>query len=159
MKTLPVSSLVVASFFIAKGVEDARPITNLKAQKLVYIAHGWYLGFYGKPLIEDEVEAWQYGPVIPRLYRELQRWNSQPITFFDVPNRFEEDQDTSEAIQKAKHILEQTWQKYGCFDAFKLVDLTHRPNTPWFEALFRSRIDNDSIAQHYKALKEQGVMG
>ena len=46
----------------------------MKVQKLVYFAHGWHLGITKKPLINEQVEAWPYGAVIPSLYDYLKQW-------------------------------------------------------------------------------------
>ena len=62
------SSIRIAVEFLelAKNQTHYKEITTMQLLKLVYIAHGWMLGLYDKPLISDEVEAWQYGPVIPK---------------------------------------------------------------------------------------------
>ena len=60
------SSIRIAVEFLelAKNQTHYKEITTMQLLKLVYIAHGWMLGLYDKPLISDEVEAWQYGPFI-----------------------------------------------------------------------------------------------
>ena len=46
--------------------------TPMHVIKLVYLAHGWMLGFTSRALINEAVEAWTYGPVVPSTYyREL----------------------------------------------------------------------------------------
>ena len=64
----------VAKFFIGLANEQAEQnqgdlMTNLRLQKLLYFAQGWYLARYGKPLFSDEIEAWTYGPVVPEVYQ------------------------------------------------------------------------------------------
>ena len=54
-------------------------LTNLKLQKFVYFAHGWYSAFTDKTLIADEVQSWQYGPVIQNLYNALRHYGAKPI--------------------------------------------------------------------------------
>ena len=54
-------SLTVADGFLELSRERHRALTPMQLLKLVYIAHGWRLGLYGKPLIRDEIQAWQYG--------------------------------------------------------------------------------------------------
>ena len=66
---MPVRARAVANEFIHLAKADGRSLTPLQLIKLTYIAHGWMLTLYGRPLIVDEVEAWKYGPVIPDLYQ------------------------------------------------------------------------------------------
>ena len=62
------SSIAIANGFLdlAEGVPAAR-MTNMKVQKLVYIAHGFTLAMCDEPLISSHVHAFQWGPVIPVL--------------------------------------------------------------------------------------------
>jgi uncharacterized phage-associated protein len=39
-------------------------ISNLKLQKLLYYAQGFYLAIYGKALFEEDIVAWEHGPVV-----------------------------------------------------------------------------------------------
>ncbi len=45
-------------------------MSAMKLQKLVYYSQAWSLVWDEKPLFEDEIEAWAYGPVIGNLYEE-----------------------------------------------------------------------------------------
>jgi len=60
-----------------RGISD---VTPMKLQKLVYYAHGWWFGATGEPLIEEQIEAWQYGPVVPSLYEATKNFGNQSIT-------------------------------------------------------------------------------
>ena len=74
----PYRACAIANYFLERA--EREPITQMKVQKLVYFAHGWHLGITQKPLINEQVEAWPYGPVIPSLYQDLKRWGADPIT-------------------------------------------------------------------------------
>ena len=68
----------VAKFFIGLANEQANNdqgdlMTNLRLQKLLYFAQGWYLSRYGKPLFQDEIEARKYGPVVPKIYETYRK--------------------------------------------------------------------------------------
>lgn len=44
------SAKAVANAFIKVAKEEKLPLSNLVLQKLVFLAHGWYLGITKKPL-------------------------------------------------------------------------------------------------------------
>ena len=135
------SSLVIANEFIRRSLQSGCPITQMQVQKLVYFAHGWYLAVTGNRLVEDQVQAWDFGPVFPTLYSALRKFGRNPIDRVlrwgeDTPFNFD---DAGEAIEvmapEESAIIDQVWNAYGRFPAFKLSALTHEPGTPW-EAAF-----------------------
>lgn len=128
------------------------PLTNLKLQKLVYIAHGYFLGWKGKPLVQDPVEAWKYGPVIRSIYKQFKGSSDViNVTNEDILTDLDNDPDANDCIAKVLDL-------YGNFTAKELVDITHQKDTPWFDAwnnifsIFSSRkiIDNNEIKNHYR---------
>ena len=61
----PVAPSVVADHILwLRSQRKLKPTTPMGIVKLVYLAHGWQLGWDGEPLINEPVEAWTYGPVI-----------------------------------------------------------------------------------------------
>src|SRR5215467_7486621 len=70
----------VANEFLYLAKEERRPVTPMQLLKLVYFAHGWYLALTGERLIDERVEAWKYGPVVPSIYHEFKRFGNEPIT-------------------------------------------------------------------------------
>lgn len=58
-----------------KGVE----LSNLQLQKLVYIAHGYYMALYNKPLSEENFITWKYGPVSYSVYEEFKSYKGDII--------------------------------------------------------------------------------
>jgi uncharacterized phage-associated protein len=120
--------------------------------KLVYIAHGWMLGLYGRPLIRDRVEAWRYGPVIPRLYDAVRAYRGEPVTeLLAVPL----DQSPLSAIDE--DVIKQVSEIYSAFGGLQLSALTHREGSPWeltYDGRFGAVISNDLIRDHYERLAE-----
>ena len=142
-------SRVIANRFLELAEAKGDTLTPMQLLKLVYIAHGWMLGLYGRPLIRDDVQAWQYGPVIPRLYSSIRQFRSNPVVG-PVAN-VREDLDVSE-----ESIIRQTFEGYGDMSGPALSRMTHAKNTPWdvtYEpGTFGCPISNDIIENHYKAL-------
>jgi uncharacterized phage-associated protein len=140
----------------------------MKMQKLVYFAHGWHLGLNRTPLISEPVEAWDYGPVVPSLYRALKSYGAGQILepledFAPSPNggfrivRPVVDDDASQ--QFLKRILD----VYGRLSALQLSEITHRADTPWTQVRHafpgvRGAVIPDSLMERYfKQLAQQNA--
>ncbi|MBO6827169.1 MAG: DUF4065 domain-containing protein [Sneathiella sp.] len=123
-------------------------ISNLKLQKLLYLAHLMYLGRTGKPLICDQFEAWEYGPVVPSLYHKVKIFGSDPISdiFHSVP-----DADDSTETE----YLNAAYKSLSNLPAGKLVAITHWADGAWaksYEKGARNRkISNEDIMDEYSA--------
>ena len=120
-------SVAVANRFIAIARGNGVPICSLtKLIKLVYIAHGYYLALRDRNLIRDEVQAWQYGPVIPRVHQAFKRFPALPEPLEEKPTNSEElDADSL-------GIIESVYNNYGRFNYHKLLQITHKQDTPWY---------------------------
>jgi uncharacterized phage-associated protein len=139
----------VANRFLELARDNGVALTPMQILKLVYIAHGWMLGLYGRPLIRDEVQAWRYGPVIPRLYNAVRQYRAGPVTRqLTAPaeelDEFEDD------------IIGQVYRLYGKKSGVTLSRLTHAPDTPWALSYepgeFGTPIPQDLIQEHYQQL-------
>ena len=74
----------VANYFIDIARCEGEQLSPMKIQKLVYFAHGWYLALYDEPLLDEKIEAWRYGPVVPSLYHEFKRYGSGTIERYAI---------------------------------------------------------------------------
>lgn len=147
-------SKLIANRFIALAKEKNQTLTPMQLIKLVYIAHGWMLGLYHEPLIRDEVQAWQYGPVIPGLYNAVRTYRSNPVT---API----GADAAELDSRASSIVEQVFDQYGTLTGPALSRLTHASGTPWdatyVDGSFGIVIPNDLIEDHYAGLASKAA--
>src|ERR1700736_6544090 len=80
MRSQTYDARAVANYFLQRANAEGIPITPMAIQKLVYFAHGWMLAVYGRPLINQRIEAWEYGPVIRDLYQQFKRFGDLKIT-------------------------------------------------------------------------------
>ncbi len=103
-------------------------LSNLQLQKVLYIAHMLYAGRHnGKKLIEDgHFEAWDYGPVLPVIYRHVSAFGSRPVgnVFRRVPSEAKDDE-----LQMIKDTVEHLAE----MDPFKLVAIVHEPDSAWYK--------------------------
>ena len=118
------SALRVADYLVAFSLRHGDPISNLKLQKLLYYAEGWYLAFYSKSLFSADIQAWPRGPVVYPVWKHFNgyRWKpiSRPTTMPEVP-------------QKVGAHIKELMAAYGDFSAYTLERMTHQEK-PWIEA-------------------------
>ena len=147
-------SLTIANRFLALAEQDDRALTPMQVLKLVYIAHGWRLGLYGRTLIRDEVQAWQYGPVIPRLYDAMRHFRGNPVI-----GRLPADRNDTVLTGRDESVIDQVHDIYGAMSGPALSRLTHAANTPWERTYrpgaFGLTIPNDLIEDHYDRLSDR----
>ncbi|GGB08112.1 Panacea domain-containing protein [Puia dinghuensis] len=151
---MPYSAAVIAYAFVKRGIKEGKPVTQMKLQKMVYFAHGYHLAMYGAPLIEEEFEAWKYGPVIPSIYRRYQLYGSEEINdlelIFDVS-----DLETAllNLSYEAHDAIDYTWEATKNLSAVQLSAWTHKAGSPWAEAFKPDvksiPIKNDRIGQYF----------
>ena len=162
----------IANELLDLSDQAGRKLTQIEIQKLVYFAHGWNLALTGKPLIGEFIEAWRYGPVVRTLYDAFRKFGSDPITEKAFSWRVAANgkfQCETPAIQSdsppddfyARELVNKIWRKYGSLSAFKLVEITHLPDSPWRQAFEQNKhyIPNESIEAYFKSLLAPGQNG
>lgn len=124
----------IANFVLDFCDERQRRVTNLALQKIVYFCHVWSLIELRRPLIRHKFEAWEYGPVLPYLYREFKNYDRAPIvgraTKMDPVDgkyylvRYDVDSQTDALIKEIADF-------YTRLRASDLVELSHAEGGPW----------------------------
>jgi uncharacterized phage-associated protein len=117
------SALEIAKWLTKWAAANEADMTNMKLQKLLYYAQGRYLAEYGKPLFEEEIEAWSHGPVVPSVYRAFKDNGSEEIPPSEDFEFSSIDRDTTKFLQKI-------WNTYGGIATWKLRKMTHNED-PW----------------------------
>lgn len=150
----------IANYYLARVFQDGSFLTPMQLLKLVYIAHGWNLAINRRPLIDDPVEAWKYGPVIVDLYHGTKKFGPNPVTEFisggprDIPQN---------CIQEDIRLAEKVLAKYRNWKAFELMEMTHQEGTPWHTVWYQQGgnkrshvvIPNSLIQKHFMELEKR----
>ncbi|MFK4794236.1 Panacea domain-containing protein [Sphingobium sp. ZW T5_29] len=144
----------IANWFIKRAANDGRVLSIMSLLKLAYIAHGWHLEMRGgKPLFDNRIEAWQYGPVIPDVYNEFR---PQGVSASDISPAYQAPLDAS-----TEDLLEQIYKIYGRMSPFQLSELTHVAGGPWETARkwggWYAEIPDEVILSHYVAKRQQSA--
>ncbi|MBO6178491.1 MAG: DUF4065 domain-containing protein [Selenomonadaceae bacterium] len=139
---------------IAKWFLAQEPMTHKKLQKLCYYAQAWHCALYGKPLFEDEIQAWVHGPVVVSLYPLYAGYGWETIP--------QGKPIKSIKGKKALKILDAVYETYKMLSGDQLERLTHSEE-PWKKARGNSKpwencntvISLESMKRYYKEKYEQ----
>jgi uncharacterized phage-associated protein len=115
---------MIASYLVGKATPFG--LDALQVMKLTYIAHGFTLAVLDKPLLEDDIEAWKFGPVIRRVYSVLPAGNQRFTTLLQPIPVVQMD-------QRDNGIVDSVFDKYGKLSGLYLSTLTHRRGSPWHQ--------------------------
>lgn len=126
---MPYDSRQVANAFLELAEKSQTKVTNMQLQKLVFLAQGFSLALRDEPLTYHNIHAWQWGPVLPKLYKACKQYGNMPIQEkLSVPPEagFEIPPDS---IDHA--IIRGVWESYGHWTGGQLSALTHEAGSPW----------------------------
>lgn len=136
----------IADYFLAKAnAEVGDVLTNLKLQKLCYYAQGVALAVRDRALFEEPIEAWLHGPVVPPLYRRFKECGGASIPPI-------EDLDLDAYAEADRRILDDVYDFYGQYSAWRLRDMTHA-EPPWQDAYARGgnvTITHAALREHFR---------
>lgn len=114
-------------FKVAKSICEKRDwkATNLELQKLLYIAQVFSFEVRKKRLFDAEIQAWKYGPVIPKVYGEFKKYSNSYIPKSAFSEKVKEcNKDENDFIDKIAKLTKD-------IKGWQLVGLTHRSGTAW----------------------------
>lgn len=132
----------IAEYFLSLvDPEAGDAITNLKLQKLLYYAQGLHLALFNQPLFAEPIEAWMHGPVVPTVYHRYKSFGANPLP---VSEAF--DPTTLDAETQA--FLNEVYEVYGQFSAWKLRNMTHT-EAPWRDTLEGQEISQDRLRDFF----------
>jgi uncharacterized phage-associated protein len=137
------SALKIAEYILASSHPEMGDIlSNLKLQKLLYYAQGAFLALKDKPLFEEDIFNWDYGPVVPEVYHQYKHNGNNAIA---VPVDFDFGVFSAEEIE----VIDEVLQVFGQFSAWKLRDMTHQEK-PWASTQRNTMIPKALIQAYFK---------
>lgn len=74
-----VSCASVANYFLERASKEGRALTALQMNYLLYLAHGWHLAYFDKPLLNEGFLAGRHGIKPIYFHAALAKWGKQGI--------------------------------------------------------------------------------
>lgn len=113
-------AIVLAKYIVTKCTREGHPISNLQLQKILYYIQEYYVKHNNQAFVDD-IEAWQFGPVVPAVYYRFCGFGAMPITSQYDETILSKDQFMVDPIVEEKRLL--------C--PWDMVNDTHRPGGAW----------------------------
>lgn len=153
---MAITPLQLGSELVRRSTARKQSLTNLSAQKLAYFAHGWHLALLGQPLVNENFEAWRYGPVLPDLYHVFKVFSGNPIPS-DHP--LIEQQPRLDDASMSAQLIERVLDVYSGYGSTGLVSISHDPNGPWYPAYHSPTVSSvmphEAIKTYFEGQRKQ----
>lgn len=120
------AAMDLAKYIVSKCTKENVPISNLQLQKILYYIQKEFLHKRGTIAFNDSIEAWQFGPVVPRVYYFFSGAGSMPILMQYNIKIGKDDKKLIDSIVEEKRSL----------NPWEMVEDTHRPNGAW-DSIYR----------------------
>lgn len=114
----------IAESVLEYSLKEKNPITNLQLQKILYYIEIEYLRNHNDYLIDEDFEAWRYGPVIEDVYYDYCLNGPNVIT--DI---YRSDKVLTKDLQKE---IRKVVKSKMSLDPWVMVDDTHRVGGAWY---------------------------
>ena len=136
---------MAAAIEVAKYIIKNLPVDNLKLQKLLYYSQAVHLVMRDKkPLFGEAIEAWDYGPVVPPVYREYKHHGFEILPPAEGQTTLSFDEIRA---------VDMTLDCFGGLTGPALINQTHHED-PWKNAYRSGRpseiITVESIFEYFK---------
>ena len=99
-------------------------LSSFELQKIAFIAEVVYLGRTNKPLINEDWQAWMYGPVQPKLYHQAKIFGRDPVPDIFVVDLLDINSDEGRAIKD-------TYDMMKVFTLEQMLDMTCQLGGAW----------------------------
>lgn len=154
------SGLDVALYILAK-----EQCSHFKLEKLTYLCYADYLCKYEKPMFVDKIYAYQYGPIVKGV---LKKFGKKYDAADDKTTKSIASKTLKENFMKSRilnaddgikilYSIDDTLKKYGKESTNRLIQMTHKENSPWDRAgrgLKKNRRITDTMILKYHCNEE-----
>ena len=154
----PYSAASVANAFLNKAFQENRTISPMMLQKLLYIAHGYFLVERDNPLLDEVFEAWKFGPVLNSLYHQCKYFRDNNVNkyLFDSYSKMTWHAPIPED-NYVRGIVDFVWKTYGNESPTSLSAWTHEKDGPWDQVtkggtkiLRHKEVPNENIKSYFE---------
>ena len=118
LQELGLSAVDLSKYIVTKCAVDDCPISNLQLQKILYYIQKYFLK-HDSIAFYDDIEAWQFGPVVPKYKTAIENIES-------------------------KIAIDKIVEEKRALDPWQLVDATHKKDGAW-DKIYNGGLGNHRV--------------
>lgn len=148
VRNMAYSVIDISKYVVCYSNKKNYGITNLRLQKILYFIQAYFLKIKKEPCFKEDMEAWDFGPVVPCVYQKYKKFGAGQIPDYTEPvDCFLND-------YSGKKIVDGVIDLLSSYQTFDLVDITHH-QSPWLESYESARSNIISIEAMKRFVKQQ----
>lgn len=143
----------IADYIVDTCNKNKSVISNLKLQRMLYLIQGKFLAEKGEGCFDEIIQAREFGPVIPEVYRQYRIYGAAQI-----PSKRRVEPFNISQVDKM--IINNTVNEYADYSAFDLYEyiLKHQIYNASISNDRKSHISNEELKKIFSMHKDEGVM-
>lgn len=142
-------ALDLAAHVINRCMDLGMPTTHFKLQKMLYLLEVKSLIHSGKSLIDENFEAWDYGPFLRSVYNKYSYMAACEMLVRQKTDR--------ELPSDQRNAIINDIDELAKMNLWELAQYSMEPNTPWakvYEKDAQVKIPNQLMVSYANALRE-----
>lgn len=135
----------IARYIIDYSWDKGKTVSNLRLQKILYFVQAEFLVTKDHPCFEENIYAWDFGPVVPHVYYEYKMYGGASI-----PSNGTDGNEYGISVEDKKMINDMVDQCNN-YSTSALVRITHNQE-PWKYAMEMTTsriISTESIKEYF----------
>ena len=128
------NAIDLSKYIVSKCVTDGHPISNLQLQKILYYIQKDFLQ-RDEVAFSDNIEAWQFGPVVPNVYYHYCGFGSMAISII---------KDAFSIVSSDSIFINKIVEEKRNLNPWDMVAETHKEDGAWAK-VYRNGLGNHCI--------------
>ena len=147
------NALDIARYVIKYSNDRDYGVSNLKLQKILYFIQAYFLIQTHHPCFKEPIEAWDFGPVVPDVYKQYIAYGGTDIPTMESYISFDGDDiwkskrvrfNKINIKDEDKILINKVIDKFSEYSATDLVTLTQHQE-PWIDAFSSGKNNKISL--------------
>lgn len=128
------SPVNVSNNLLKRSFDENLRMSPMKLQKLLYFVAAEFAKKTGTPLLDEDFQAWQYGPVVRSVFDEFRGFRGNSISAYGKDAQGKAYTIDESRNPQLKAALDRVWAASKLQNAVALSRLTHAPESGWRKA-------------------------